>query len=170
MAVTDALALSSLKSYLETFALLRRGNHPEDWKYGGFEELVLNCGIAMDAKPLPRNIERGTPKQCYANCQRLAFRRKTLTYVEGYAVPALRTPMPIPHAWLLTAEGEAIDPTLETPGIIYLGVPLSTGWVKTFLAERQKRTKKDDISIFEGNILEDYSLLKEGLPPDATAL
>jgi hypothetical protein len=75
--------------------------------------------------------------------------------------------MPFAHAWLIDREGRAIDPTWVPPGVAYLGVPLSTKWVQSVLDSRRQRGRDIDLSIFEGNYLEKYSLLKEGLPPEA---
>jgi hypothetical protein len=164
---TEEQRLSQLKQYLQDRAdLIRKLHSKPDCQYAGFEELVLDCGTTMEAKPLPKNIKRGLPKCCYWNSQQLAFKRKSLIYVEGYAL-AEDVPMAVAHAWLLTPEGYAIDPTWETPGICYLGVPFSTEWVKSVLKARKKRGRGDDLSIFECNYLEDYSLLKQGLPTDA---
>ena len=164
---TEEQRLSQLKQYLQDRAdLIRKLHSKPDCQYAGFEELVLDCGTTMEAKPLPKNIKRGLPKCCYWNSQQLAFKRKSLIYVEGYAL-AEDVPMAVAHAWLLTPEGYAIDPTWETPGICYLGVPFSTEWVKSVLKARKKRGRGDDLSIFECNYLEEYSLLKQGLPTDA---
>jgi hypothetical protein len=165
--MTDNESLSSLKSFLEAQAILMRKIHSNPgWKYGGFEELVLDCGALMKAKPLPQNIKHGSPKQCYWNCQEIAFKRGNLTYVEGYAI-APQVSLPVAHAWLLTPEGDVIDPTWNPPGTVYLGVPLSTNWLKSFLESRRQRKNIQNLSIFEGNYLEHYSLLKHGLPPAA---
>lgn len=165
--MTDSESLSSLKFFLEAQATLMREIHSKpDWKYGGFEELVLDCGTLIKAKPLPRNIKHGSPKQCYWNCQELVFKRKNLTYVEGYAI-APQVSIPVAHAWLLTPEGYVIDPTWNPLGIVYLGVPLSTDWIKSFLKLRKQTTNIQNFSIFQGNYLEKYSLLKNGLPPNA---
>ena len=87
----DSESLSSLKLFLEAQATFIRKFHSKpDWKYGGFEELVMDCGSLMEAKPLPKNIKHGSPKQCYWNCQKLVFKRKNLTYVEGYAIMSSR--------------------------------------------------------------------------------
>ena len=159
--------LNELRQYLQNQAALIKQVRPQpDWKYNGFEELVLDCGTVIEAKSLPKNIKRGLPKSCYWYSQQLAFKRKSLTYVEGYAL-AEDVPMAVAHAWLLTPEGYAIEPTWETPGICYLGVPFSTEWVKSVLKARKKRGRGDDLSIFECNYLEEYSLLKQGLPTDA---
>ncbi len=163
----DSESLSSLKLFLETQATFIRKLHLKpDWKYGGFEELVMDCGSLMKAKPLPKNIKHGSPKQCYWNCQKLVFKRKNLTYVEGYAI-APEVTIPVAHAWLLNLEGDVIDPTWNPPGTVYLGVPFSTSWVKSFMKSRNQITNTQNLSIFEGNYIEKYSLLKNGLPPDA---
>ena len=145
---------------------MSRMHSKPEFKYGSFEELVLDCGTAMEAQLLPEDIERGLPKSCYWNSQQLAFQRKGLAYVEGYVL-AEDISFPIAHAWVLTPEGYAIDPTWQTPGSCYLGIPFSTKWVKSLLVERKKRGRDNDLSIFECNYLEKFSLLKEGLPPDA---
>lgn len=164
---TKEQRLYQLKQYLQDRAdLIRKLYSKPDSKYAGFEELVLDCGTAMTANPMPATIKQGLPKSCYWNSQQLAFKRKSLTYVEGYAL-AEDISFPIAHAWLLTPEGYAIDPTWETPGICYLGVPFSTEWVKSVLKARKKRGRGDDLSIFECNYLEEYSLLKQGLPTEA---
>lgn len=45
-------------------------------------------------------------KHCYANCQIIALKRTDLAYCDGLLYPFV-----IPHAWLVTASGEVIDPT-----------------------------------------------------------
>ncbi|MEG3838816.1 hypothetical protein [Microcoleus sp. herbarium14] len=76
----------------------------------GFEQLVLEWGTMMQPKPLPKTIKRGQPRICYANCQRLVLKNRSLTYVEGYAM-AQGVSLPLHHAWLLDTDGCAIDPT-----------------------------------------------------------
>lgn len=156
--------LDELRQYLQDQAdLIRKFYFKPDSRYAGFEELVLDCGTVMKPQPLPKNIKRGLPKSCYWNSQQIAFKRTDLAYVEGYVLITEPT-FVTAHAWLLTPEGYAIDPTWETPGAIYLGVPFSTKWVKSFL---KRRGRDNEISIFQSNYLEEYSLLKQGLPTDA---
>ncbi|MGB7891083.1 MAG: hypothetical protein WCF82_04050 [Microcoleus sp.] len=118
----------------------------------------------MEPQALPETIECGAPKFGYWNCQQLVLASDSLTYVEGYALHA-DVGFPISHAWLLASDGYAIDPTWDSPGC-YFGVPLSTTWVESVLAAR---TRIDNLSIFDGNYIEKFSLLKEGLPIDAFA-
>lgn len=158
-------SLSKLRQLLQERATLARNIYPNpDWKYGGFEELVLACGTAIEVKPLPKDIKLGLPQSCYFNSQKLAFKRKDLTYVEGYV---LIPDTPIAHAWLLTTEGYGVDPTLETPGAAYIGIPFSTKWLKSILASRKQKDRSAYLSIIESNYLEEYSLLKQGLPTEA---
>jgi hypothetical protein len=160
-------SLAKLHQLLQARAALSRKAHPNpDWKYGAFEELVLACGTAMEIKPLPKGIKKAAPGRCYFNSQQLAFKKKHLVYVEGYVlVPDIS--FPIAHAWLLTLEGHGIDPTLEPPGTAYLGIPFCTQWLKSVLASRKQKGRDNDLSIIEGSYLEDYALLKQGIPADA---
>lgn len=157
----------SIRRFIEDRATVMKWAHShQDWKYSGYEQLILDCGIEMEVIPLPKNIESGLPQMCYQNCYQLITKHKDLTYVEGYAVRDGLS-FPVSHAWLMNKQRQAIDPTWGTSGIYYLGVPLSIKWVKTFLKSRRKNGKIQDLSIFEGNYLENFSLLKQGLPDDA---
>lgn len=153
-----------LKKYLYQNAGLMKNVHKNpDWKYRSFQELILDCGLTMKGKPRSSDIDLGRPKSCYYNCQQLVFSNEELIYVEGYAL-AHDLNIPLSHAWLMTKDGDAVDPTWETPGAAYFGVPLATAWVESFL---RLRVRRDDLSIFDGNHLENYSLLKQGLPAEA---
>lgn len=148
--------------------LMKKFNFHPDWRYNGFEELVLVCGKEMQPRQLPKKIKRGMPKYCYANCQELLKRHPELIYCEGYALTEAVS-FPVVHAWLTDKHGRSIDPTWESPGLAYFGVPFSTKWLQSFLEERQKRGRGNDRSVFEGNYIERHSLLKRGLPPKAIA-
>jgi hypothetical protein len=156
-------SLSQLKTFLQERAEQMRRYARPDRKYCCFEELILDGGVAMVAATKPPKLKRGLPKSCYYNAQKIAFGGRGLTYVEGYALSA-DIPMAIAHGWLLNERGEAIDPTWDEPGVAYLGIPLKTVWVKAFLKDRNN---KDNLSIFEGNYLEKFSLLKNGIPQEA---
>jgi hypothetical protein len=124
----------------------------------------LYCGFPMEWKPLPKTIKPGGPGFCYWNCQKLALANSNLTYVEGYALDT-SIGFPIVHAWLLDTDSRAIDPTWNDRAS-YFGIPFSTEWVRAFLATR---TRDDNLSILDGNYLEGFSLLKDGLPAGALA-
>jgi hypothetical protein len=83
--------LDELRQYLQDRAnLIRKLHSKPDCQYAGFEELVLDRGTVMEAKPLPKNIKRGLPKSCYWNSQQLAFKRK-LPPGGGYNYPRTQT-------------------------------------------------------------------------------
>lgn len=166
---TETTELEQFKGYLQDLvAVMKKVPGRTDWKYRGFEELVLECGRVMEPKPLPKNIKQGQPRFCYANCQELVLKNRSLTYVEGYAM-AQDVSIPLHHAWLVDANGYVIDPTWETPGCCYLGIPLATSWVKSIWNSRKQQGRTDELSILQGNHLEDYSIFKQGFPADALA-
>ncbi|MEG4248643.1 hypothetical protein [Microcoleus sp. Pol10D4] len=163
--LTQTVSGEQIKHYLQSVvAAMETVPIRANWMYQRYEELIVQCGFPMEPQLLPQTIEPGAPKFGYWNCQQLAFTDNSLTYVEGYALHA-DVGFPISHAWLLTPDGYAIDPTWDSPGC-YFGVPLSTTWVESVLAAR---TRIDNLSIFDGNYIEKFSLLKEGLPIDAFA-
>ncbi|MDJ0713944.1 MAG: hypothetical protein QNJ54_06965 [Prochloraceae cyanobacterium] len=156
-----------LQQYLQKHADFMKIIHPQpDWKYESFEELVLDCGLEVEAIELPSNIEQGIAKSCYWNCQQIIKKQPDLIYCEGYAL-INEAPIPLRHAWLLNSERKALDPTWVPPGIKYIGVPFVTEWVESFLENRSHKDNGEHISIFEGNFVEDSSLLKKGLPNGA---
>lgn len=166
---TETTNIEQFKGYLQNLAaVIQTVGARTDWKYRGFEQLVLECGTMIELKPLPKTIKMGQPRLCYANCQQLALKNRSLTYVEGYAIAA-GVSLPLHHAWLLDTDGCAIDPTWETPGCCYLGIPLATAWVKSIWDSRKQKGRTDELSIFQGNYLEQFSIFKAGFPADALA-
>lgn len=161
MMTTDPL--SQLKIFLQQRVEQMRRYARPDRRYCCFEELVLDCGVVMVAATKPPKLKQGLPKSCYYNAQKIAFAGRGLTYVEGYALSA-DIPMAIAHGWLTNSKGEAIDPTWEPPGVAYLGIPFSAAWVKASL---KARNRQDELSILEGNYLEKFSLLHNGIPQEA---
>ncbi len=140
----------------------------ETWRYGSFEKAILEHGVSAPPKPRPPNIKRGVPTHCYYNCQQLVLKYQSLTYVEGYAVPqGFKFLMPINHAWVLDADGKVIDPTWEPFGICYLGIPMTTEWLKTVWDARYLKDPDGDITIFQGSYMDDFWIVKEGFPAGA---
>jgi len=163
--VTETISGEQIKQYLQAVvAAVEVPPARAHWKYQRYEELVLDCGFIMEPQPLPETIEPGAPQFSYWNCQQLVLADNSLTYAEGYALHA-GVGFPISHAWLLAPDGYALDPTWDSVGC-YFGVPLSTAWVQSVL---EARHRMDNLSIFDGNYIEKFSLLKEGLPTDAFA-
>lgn len=158
--------IDGLKNFLEKQAELIKKIYPHpEWKYNGFEELILDCGKEMSFAPLPENIERGLPKGCYYNCLQILNEYPELIYCEGYAL-AEGLVLPVPHAWLINSEGKVIEPTWDTKGC-YIGVSFNTDWLISLF---ESRNCEDYLAVFESNYMEDFSLLKKGLPEEAIAL
>ena len=139
--------------------------HHEDWAFQNFEDLLLTHALFMPPAPKPPEIEPGPPQYCYSNAQNLLSLHDNLTYVEGYAIH--QTLFPVRHAWLMTSEGAAVDPTWPNVGLCYFGIPFQTSWMRTFIAARVDQFGEDSVAILEGNFLEQGSLLREGLPIEA---
>ena len=77
--------------------------------------------------------------------------------------------IPIRHAWLINVRGEIIEPTWNDNDSVYVGISFSASWFQSVLDKRSAIGREDEISILEGNYIEDFSLLKEGLLEDAIA-
>jgi hypothetical protein len=163
--LTETISGEQIKQYLQAVvAAMEAPPARAHWKYQRYEELVLDYGFIMEPQPLPETMEPGIPQFSYWNCQQLVLADSSLTYAEGYALHA-DVGFPISHAWLLAPDGYAIDPAWDTPGC-YFGVPLATAWVESVL---ESRNRIDNLSIFDGNYIERFSLLKDGLPINAFA-
>lgn len=158
------LPTMELQALLQKLTNLKRQGMHQPCTYAGFEELVLTCGNAMPVKSSPVTIQHGLPRQCYANCQKIANKNREMLYCEGFALRA-GLPIPFAHAWIWhLTEHTILEPTWEEPGTAYWGIAFQTEWLVSFLKARRRH---DIISIFEGNHLENYSLLREGLPAEA---
>ena len=73
---TETIEMQQFKGYLQDLAaLMKTVGTRTDWKYRGFEQLVLECGTIMQPKPLPKTIKMGQPRICYANCQQLVLEK-----------------------------------------------------------------------------------------------
>lgn len=153
--------------YLNLLSNTIGGAH-SDWSYSNFPALLLNNSRFMQSQPLPAGMDRGKVKACYYNSQVAVLSQPELTYVEGYAIRDGLL-LPLPHAWVMTPEGTAIDPTWENNRGCYLGVAFNTDWLMELLSDRAARGWADENSVFEGNYLEQFSFLQEGLPPAALA-
>ena len=161
--------IDRLKSLLEKQAQITKEIYPQsEWQHNSFEELVLNCGSEFVVHS-PNQIKLNQSFGCYQNCQQLVREYSELIYCEGYAL-APDVVIPIRHAWLIDSKGEVIEPTWNDNDSVYLGIPLGISWFQSVLNQRSAIGREDEISILEGNYIEDFSLLKEGLPNEAIAL
>lgn len=96
----------------------------------------LKLGHSFEGSTLPQSFPRMTPGYCYANAGELALAHPELTYVEGFA--CAKVPVPVHHAWLVTQDGEVIDPTWGAePQGQYHGVAYRT----EFLMEQVERSR-----------------------------
>ena len=91
-------------------------------------KFVIDNGFGYEPTPLPSNLTRGDDQQCFMNALDLASDKKELFYVEGFAIYT-PTSLPVHHAWVTTGDGKAIDPTWNTPGVAYAGVPFKLPFV-----------------------------------------
>ena len=102
------------------------------------------------------SVDQGEFKDCFQNaCSHAVFesdRDHVLTYVEGFALSST-FPMAIHHGWLVTPDGQVVDPTWGqedlSPGVEYFGIPFD----KTWLSVRMLKTKV--WGVFQGSPVED---------------
>lgn len=144
----------SAKEWANTIARSRKGMGSPDLEYNGFDDVLSKHGVEF--KP-PQSVEEnsrlmaeygiqaGEPKECYEAAGRCFLWDRggssSLTYVEGYATSII----PVQHAWVVTEDGQVIDPAWNgqeiegvgslTPGTSYFGVPLSTEFVRTHILD-----------------------------------
>ncbi|MDJ0581681.1 hypothetical protein [Crocosphaera sp.] len=160
------MSITLLKQFLQDNAdLFKHSKKNSNYKYKSFYELVLKLGQEM--KPAIRSEEfTGQPKNCYGNCQTLAFLEPELTYCEGFAL-SNGIDFPVSHAWLLDQSGTVIEVTWQEPGSAYIGIAFSNTFIQSVLKEREERQRSNYLSLIESNYLENYSFLKEGIPESA---
>ncbi|MFE4527050.1 hypothetical protein ACFRMO_07610 [Streptomyces anulatus] len=103
-----------------------RSGRRVEWAYGSLAELLLERGRLFVPAELPTTVKRLPPRQCYANAFAMASVRSDLVYAEGYAVCDLGDGdlLHFQHAWCVALDGTVVDPTWDTPGLAYLGLPL----------------------------------------------
>jgi hypothetical protein len=134
----DALkSLLELCSYLHTMRELRwqisegkrsRGAERE-LDNRSYEDLLLRCGVAGEAIPLPRGIRLGKLGYCFSDAAELAVSNPgRYVYVEGFALGVI----PTHHAWcILRDTGQVVDRTWSAHkgprklGSAYLGIPFA---------------------------------------------
>lgn len=95
------------------------------------ESLLIEHG-ELFAKPTRTFPLLGEMKACFENAAHIALRHCDFIYVEGLALyPGLS--LPVHHAWLVTSDGQGYDPTWETPGEVYFGIPFETDYIREAL-------------------------------------
>jgi len=155
------IGASNLTGYLQSVSEFISSNNPGR---PSLEGLILEHGQSYPApsnevnnqRMAANNVDEGELGGCYRNAQsQIIFDDTDLTYVEGLAVGSSSLPIPIAHAWLVTPDGEVIDPTWRgqegvTPGIEYYGVPFDNTWL------RGRAIKTEMWGVFQGTPVEDW--------------
>jgi hypothetical protein len=105
-------AIASIREYLEGLEyLIGRGRRLPPGLQSP-HRFMLDHGRAFRVGSNTYAGERDAPNECFANAGRRALKWRTdLLYAEGYVTSVGY--LPIPHAWLVTPEGEVIDTTLK---------------------------------------------------------
>ncbi|WP_378941208.1 hypothetical protein [Mesorhizobium sp. ANAO-SY3R2] len=108
----------------------------------GAAAALLRYGQEFEPKgELPSWIQRGAPKECFANTARallarIGSGRRDIRYAEGYAVDRVGIPLPIQHAWLVDVNGFAIDPTWsDGADHLYFGIAFKTDFILAMLRQ-----------------------------------
>jgi len=140
---TQSQPITGLKQYLDWMVSCRKvlGPRNNKFKFSCMEDFVLTHGqFFPNYIPKPKWVRKGVIKQCFANCAKAVMRNPDkLIYCEGFASGII----PVNHAWLLTTDGQIIDPTWdgrkeikhEGEGTEYYGVPFKFGYVLRILRE-----------------------------------
>lgn len=130
----------------------RSNGVPEGYHYAGIGDFLTQHGVWYEPKPLPKDIRRGMPRQCFYNALQVS-RRRGYRYVEGYAVPDINNlDFPAHHAWNLDHDGKVIDCTWDKLGRAYFGV--------TFPVDVAKAALAHDGSTVLDNIHSDFELFR----------
>jgi hypothetical protein len=115
---------------LEAVTALRKPHTPHNYLFCTVEEFLLRHGTFFTASTtLPPSVKPMRLQQCFENAFRIARRTEAFHYVEGIALDMI----PVPHAWLIDANGTVIDPTwthADAYGRSYCGVELDLERVK----------------------------------------
>lgn len=112
----------ALREYIEFMASDAWGNNP-------LARFILEHGQAFEPAPLPADVSRGEPKNCFANSGKLAVDNERFVLVEGYALSLI----PVEHAWLWdTQTGKLVDPTWRDDvarDAAYFGIPIQRDYL-----------------------------------------
>lgn len=118
----SAINMERAKGLIEGFDFLSGGTNL-------YFRFLLNHGEAFTYQSKPVRYRWGQMKQCFRNAAVLAITYPELTYVEGYASSVI----PMPHAWVIDANGLVIDNTwrtLHTEKPDYFGVRFATAYLR----------------------------------------
>lgn len=127
------------------------------WKFASNEALVLTLGRGMGPARGVSLEQRGKRGECYVNSRRLARTRKSFSYCEGFALAPGGNEI-YDHAWVLSAEGEVVDPTRPDAALAtYFGVVIP----KVLMEEVYGEFRLED-GVLRSDSLYQYRLKKFG--------
>ncbi len=164
--MSDLLVDDELSSFVDQVASMQ-GEH-SDLKFPGDYALVREYGkvytppesiVSNELLMTEHGVDPGDLKDCFMNAARaVVFDSTGLTYVEGFAISGRSLRLPVHHAWLVTDDGQVIDPTWgqheamiaveyrggdldeptdTTPGVLYYGIPFTQKALQTSMLENE---------------------------------
>ena len=127
------------------------------------EPYVLRHGAAEKrGHPLPKWVEKGTPKECFSNAGRLALADDRLTYCEGFAMRD-NLQFPIHHAWARNESGAIIDATWNDPtDCTYLGIEFPTKFLRKWTFRNKYWGLLASSWSINVELMKDFETLKSG--------
>ncbi len=155
-----------LTSFVDEVAVMQ-GEH-RNLKFAGDYALVKEYGkvytppesiVSNELLMKERGVDPGDLKDCFMNAARaVVMDFVDLTYVEGFAISGGSLRLPVHHAWLVTDDGQVIDPTWgqhaamiveeyrggdldepsdTTPGVLYYGIPFTQKALQASMLENE---------------------------------
>ncbi|WP_326957556.1 hypothetical protein [Amycolatopsis sp. NBC_01286] len=121
---------------------------------------MLEHGRWFTPTSLPPDRPRGEPQRCYRNAS-LHSETYGLVYVEGFAIHT--SGFPAPHAWCARLDGTVEDPTWNTDGHAYLGLPFTAD----YLHDHETRAGMHTV-LFDQHRT-GWALLTHGVPANSLA-
>ncbi|WP_329072528.1 hypothetical protein [Amycolatopsis sp. NBC_01480] len=154
--ISEASPLLQAQARLATHVTEAAGIHPPrpEWRHNSVEALLLSHGRWFRPAPMPSDRPLGVEGLCFANAAQHAA-RFGLAYVEGYALAS--GVVGLPHAWCAHPDGTVEDPTWNTDGHAYLGIPFT----ELYLREQEQRGNINQL-LFEQH-LNGWDLLRDGV-------
>ncbi|MEU7147096.1 hypothetical protein AB0B15_03505 [Streptomyces sp. NPDC045456] len=115
--------LDATVQWLEALANVSKSNSRngsrEGWHHLHGADVLLRYGRVFRPESAVPVRDLGPAKRCYYNSAEIAL-AEGLTYVEGFA----SSHFPTEHAWCADAVGALMEPTWETVGTAYIGLPV----------------------------------------------
>lgn len=156
--------MASLTEYLTAMAdTMMDVRQRDDFKYCSYEELVLVEGqyFAAPERLRPPGFRKMRDKRCYSNSVNalvsFGFKEQGYRYCEGFASGGI---IPVMHAWLVSPDGQVVDPTWRS-ATEYHGVVIETTWLF------EQLLKNGYHGIMSEDWRNDFALLRHGFPAEA---